>query len=347
MSLGPLMIDLRGATLSAAEAEWLAEPAVGGVILFSRNFVDLDQLRELVAAIRAVREPELLIAVDQEGGRVQRFREPFTRLPAMRSIGHLYDARPERALRAAREIGWLLAAELRSCDIDLSFAPVVDIDRGLADVIGDRAFHDDTDVVSRLAIECAAGMKEAGMAAVAKHFPTHAGAIADSHTSMAVDNRESSDLLDDIGPYRRLIAAGLHGIMAAHVRFPRVDAAPASFSRWWLKDQLRGELGFHGAVFSDDLAMLGAAVAPSAAERAVMALDAGCDVVLLCNSPEDVPATIERLNGMARPASQLRLMRLRGELHSAWTTVRASQRWQAARQLVEALLAQPTLELEG
>jgi len=347
MSLGPLMIDLRGASLSAEEADWLAEPAVGGVILFTRNFVDLDQLRELVAAIRAVRNPQLLIAVDQEGGRVQRFREPFTRLPAMRVIGHLYDVQPERALRAARDIGWLLAAELRSCDIDLSFAPVVDIDRGLADVIGDRAFHREPDAVSRLAIECAAGMKAAGMAAVAKHFPTHAGAIADSHTSMAVDNREFTDLLDDIDPYRRLIAAGLHGIMAAHVRFPRADSAPASFSRWWLKDQLRSELGFHGAVFSDDLAMLGAAVAPTAAERAVIALEAGCDMVLLCNSPADVPATIERLNGLVRPASQLRLMRLRGERPTDWATLRASQRWQAARQLVDALLAQPTLELEG
>jgi len=347
MSLGPLMIDLRGASLSADEADWLAEPAVGGVILFTRNFVDLDQLRELIAAIRAVREPELLIAVDQEGGRVQRFREPFTRLPAMRTIGHLYDAQPERALRAAREIGWLLAAELRSLDIDLSFAPVVDIDRGLADVIGDRAFHRESDVVARLAIESTAGMKDAGMAAVAKHFPTHAGAIADSHTSMAVDNRDFTALLDDIDPYRRLIAAGLHGIMAAHVRFPRADSAPASFSSWWLRDQLRGELGFHGAVFSDDLAMLGAAVAPSAAERAVIALEAGCDVVLLCNSPADVPETIERLSGWVHPASQLRLMRLRGERHTEWATLRASQRWQAARQLVDGLLAQPTLELEG
>lgn len=347
MTLGPLMIDVRGASLTAEETEWLAEPAVGGVILFTRNFVDLEQLRELVAAIRAIREPQLLIAVDQEGGRVQRFREPFTRLPAMRSLGHLHDANPERARLVARELGWLLAAELRSVGIDLSFAPVVDIDRGLADVIGDRALHDDSDTVATLAIECAEGMKQAGMAAVAKHFPTHAGAIADSHTSLAVDSRDYADLLDDIAPYRRLIAAGLHGVMAAHVRFPEVDPAPASFSRWWLKDQLRGELGFHGAIFSDDLAMAGAAAAGSCAERATAALDAGCDVVLLCNRHEDVPATIERLNASARPSSQLRLMRLRGEGHATWSSLRGSDRWQAARGLIESLDAKPTLELEG
>ena len=341
------MIDLRGASLGTDEAQWLAEPAVGGVILFTRNFVDLDQLRELVASIRAVRKPELLIAVDQEGGRVQRFREPFTRLPAMRSIGHVYDADPERARMAAREIGWLLAAELRSVDVDLSFAPVVDVDRGLADVIGDRALHDDAATVATLAIECAAGMQQAGMAAVAKHFPTHAGAIADSHTAIAVDNRDFSGLLDDIEPYRRMIAAGLHGIMAAHVKFPQIDPAPASFSSWWLTEQLRGELGYHGAIFSDDLAMAGAAVAPSSAERAVIALEAGCDVVLLCNRPDDVPETIERLNALPRPASQLRLMRLRGEHGMTWDELHASERWQAAQRLLASLAEPPTLELEG
>ncbi len=341
------MIDLRGASLDADEAQWLTEPAVGGVILFTRNFVDLGQLHELVASIRAVRKPELLIAVDQEGGRVQRFREPFTRLPAMRSIGHLYDVDPERSRTAAREIGWLLAAELRSVDIDLSFAPVVDVDRGLADVIGDRALHDDAATVAMLAIECAAGMQQAGMAAVAKHFPTHAGAIADSHTEIAVDNRDFGSLIDDIEPYRRMIGTGLHGIMAAHVKFPQVDPAPASFSSWWLAGQLRDELGYHGAIFSDDLAMAGAAVAPSSAERAVIALEAGCDVVLLCNRPDDVPETIERLNALPRPTSQLRLMRLRGEHGMAWEELRASERWQAAQRLVASLAEPPTLELEG
>ncbi len=347
MSLGPLMIDVQGTALSEEEREWLSAPAVGGVILFTRNFVDVAQLQDLVQSIRALRTPELLIAVDQEGGRVQRFQAPFTRLPAMRALGHDYDEHPQRALAAARQLGWLLAAELRAVNIDLSFAPVVDLDRGLADVIGDRALHENADVVALLACELAAGAKDAGMDVVAKHFPTHAGARADSHTALAVDGREYSAVLDDLVPYRRLIEAGLHGIMAAHVSFPQIDPRPAGFSSWWLREQLRGELSFGGAIFSDDLAMAGAGIAESCAERAVIALEAGCDMVLLCNRPQDVPQTLEQLNDKASPRSQLHLMRLRGRGGESWEALRSSRKWREACVALERLDVTPTLSLEG
>lgn len=347
MTLGPLMIDLEGTELSAEEECWLREPAVGGVILFARNYSGLDQLERLIAAIRAVRSPGLLIAVDQEGGRVQRFKDPFTRLPPMRALGRLYDEHPQSALAVARQFGWLMAAELRAHDIDLSFAPVVDVDRGLADVIGDRALHTDAEVVAELAREFLGGARQAGMAAVAKHFPTHAGAVADSHTSMAVDSRDYSALLDDLLPYQRLIVAGLHGIMVAHVSFPAVDPRPASFSSWWLEDQLRTELGFGGAILSDDLAMAGAGIAETCAERAGIALAAGCDMVLLCNRREEIPETIDRLKAFSSPRSQLRLVRLRGQARQPWQELRESARWREAIAALDSLAQAPTLTLEG
>lgn len=347
MSLGPLMIDIRATALSAEEREWLAAPAVGGVILFTRNFTGVDQLQELVGSIRALRTPELLIAVDQEGGRVQRFKAPFTRLPAMRRLGHVYDEQPQQACELARQFGWLMAAELRAVDIDFSFAPVVDVDRGLAEVIGDRALHEDAEVVAELAREFAAGAKLAGMSVVAKHFPTHAGARADSHTALALDSREYSAILDDLMPYRRLIESGLHGVMAAHVSFPQIDPRPAGFSSWWLEEQLRGELAFGGAIFSDDLAMAGAGVANSCADRAVLALEAGCDMVLLCNRSEEIQATIERLTGMLNPRSQLHLMRLRGHGGESWQALRNSSQWRDACAALDRLDVKPTLRLEG
>jgi beta-N-acetylhexosaminidase len=347
MSLGPLMIDLRGTAVSSEEKRWLMQPAVGGVILFSRNFQNIGQLEELVRSIRALRVPELLIAVDQEGGRVQRFREPFTPLPPMRALGYFFDEQPGQALGLVRQLGWLMAAELLAVGIDLSFTPVVDLDRGLAEVIGDRAFHSEAEAVARLASEFVTGIREAGMAAVAKHFPTHAGALADSHLEHAVDTRAYGDVLDDLVPYRRLIEAGLQAVMAAHVRFPEMDDQPASYSRWWLKGQLRTELGFSGAVFSDDLAMLGADVARSFAERALLALDAGCDMVLLCNKPDKIPELIEALNATLNPPSQLHLIRLRGRKGPRWSELRESTRWRAARAALDEFHARPELKLEG
>jgi len=347
MSLGPLMIDLKGASVDEEELAWLKSPVVCGVILFARNFESLQQLESLVESVHAVREPPLLVAVDQEGGRVQRLGEPFTRLPAMRSLGHVYDENMGQALKAARAFGWLMAAELRAIDVDLSFAPVVDLDRGLAEVIGDRALHPSATAVSQLASEFATGAHDAGMGITAKHFPTHAGAVNDSHTESATDSREFSDLWDDLQPFRHLIRARLDAVMVAHVSFPSVDALPASFSSWWLKEQLRDELGFGGAIVSDDIAMGGAKAVGSCADRAVKALTAGCDMVLLCNSPGEIPAVIDSLADYVSPPSQLRLMRLRGQRRQAWGSLRSSAAWREARRAIEELSATPPLRLKG
>ena len=330
MSLGPLMIDLRGLGLAPDEREWLESPLVGGVILFKRNFASVEQLTSLIAEIHAVRQPPLLVTVDQEGGRVQRFREPFFRLPPLRALGRLYDEDRDLALRTAGACGWLMAAELRAVGVDLSFTPCVDLDRGLAEVIGDRALHSEAAVVAALARRLAAGAKKAGMAITAKHFPTHAGARSDSHTEFAVDNRELADLDDDLKPYRNLIGNGLPAVMVAHVTFPAVDSRPASLSSWWIDHYLRGELEFKGAVISDDLSMVGASVVGPVATRVRRALDAGCDLVLLCNAPEQVPPVLESLQGYVNPTAQLRLTRLHGRGELQWEGLHASAEWQKA-----------------
>jgi beta-N-acetylhexosaminidase len=341
------MIDLRGKTLLPDEREWLESPLVGGVILFTRNFESIAQLTKLVADIHAVRQPPLLVTVDQEGGRVQRFREPFFRLPPSRSVGRLYDEERELARRTAGAFGWLMAAELRAVGVDMSFAPCVDLDRGLAEVIGDRALHREPAVVAMLARRFAAGAKKAGMAITAKHFPTHAGAHSDSHTEFAVDNRPLADLDEDLKPYRDLIANGLQGVMVSHVSFPAVDPRPASLSSWWINDYLRGELDFKGAVISDDLSMVGASQVGSVAARVRLALDAGCDLVLVCNAPDQVPAVLESLEGYVNPTAQLRLTRLHGRGTLDWETLHASAEWQKASALVASLRARPQLKLEG
>lgn len=347
MSLGPLMIDLKGPALDDEERAWLHAPVVGGVILFTRNFEDPAQLANLVAEIHDARSPPLLVAVDQEGGRVQRFREPFTVLPPMRALGHLYDEDAERARVAARAFGWLMAAELRAVDVDLSFAPVVDLDLGLAEVIGDRALHPDASIVGELAVEFAAGAQAAGMAVVAKHFPTHAGALNDTHTNCATDSRKYDELWNELDPYRHLIATGLPGVMVGHVAFPEIDPLPASLSSWWIREELRGQLGFAGAVLSDDVTMEGAAPGGSCSDRAVRALEAGCDMVLVCNAPAEIPATIDALADYVNPSSQLHLIRLRGRHREDWDSLRSSEAWREAHREVVRLTARPELELEG
>jgi beta-N-acetylhexosaminidase len=347
MSLGPLMIDLRGTSIAADEREWLLSPLVGGVILFTRNFAGVTQLRALVAEIHAVRQPPLLVTVDQEGGRVQRFKAPFLLLPPPRSLGRLYDEDRDLALETAADFGWLMAAELRAVGIDLSFAPCVDLDLGLADVIGDRALHGDARAVGALARRFAAGARRAGMAVTAKHFPTHAGAHSDSHTELAVDNRPLADLDADLKPYRELIANHLAAVMVAHVSFPAIDPLPASLSSWWIKDYLRGELEFKGAVISDDLSMTGAAGVGPVETRVRAALDAGCDLVLLCNAPDQVPRVLAALEGYVNPPAQARLMRLHGRGQIEWESLHASAEWHQAQARVAPLCARPTLKLEG
>jgi beta-N-acetylhexosaminidase len=341
------MISLRGKGLDADEREWLESPLVGGVILFTRNFESVEQLTRLVAEIHAVRQPPLLVTVDQEGGRVQRFREPFFRLPPFRALGRLYDEERELALRTAGACGWLMAAELRAVGIDMSFSPCVDLDRGLADVIGDRALHSEAAVVSALARRFAAGARKAGMAITAKHFPTHAGAHTDSHTEFAVDKRELADLDEDLKPYRDLIANKLAAVMVAHVSFPAVDSRPASMSSWWISGYLRRELEFKGAVVSDDMSMTGASIVGSSAERVRLALEAGCDLVLLCNAPEQVPGVLDSLKGYVNPTAQLRLTRLHGRGDTNWESLHASADWQKASALVASLHTRPKLTLEG
>jgi beta-N-acetylhexosaminidase len=341
------MIDLRGTQLAADEREWLQSPLVGGVILFKRNFDGVEQLKALVSDIHAVRQPPVLVTVDQEGGRVQRFREPFLRLPPFRALGRLFDEDRELALKTAGAFGFLMAAELRSVGVDMSFAPCVDLDRGFSEVIGDRALHAEGAAVAALARRFAAGAKKAGMAVAAKHFPTHAGAHSDSHTELAVDGRELADLDDDLRPYRGLIANGLEAVMVAHVSFPAVDPRPASLSQWWIGQYLRGELGFKGAAISDDLSMAGASVAGSVPARVQLALEAGCDLVLVCNAPGEIPGVLVSLKGYVNPTAQLRLTRLHGRGDFDWESLHASADWQKASALVTSLRSRPTLTLEG
>jgi beta-N-acetylhexosaminidase len=313
LPLGPVMLDVRGLALEPDEREVLAHPATGGVILFSRNYANPEQLAALVADIHAVRSPPLLVAVDHEGGRVQRFRDGFTRLPAMGELGRLWSGHPGTARHLAREIGRILAMELRAHGIDFSFAPVLDLDHGRSRVVGDRSFHRDPEAVAELAASLVQGLSDAGMGAVGKHFPGHGYAEADSHVDAPVDERAFEQIeADDLVPFRRLVSAGLTGIMPAHVVYPAVDAQPAGYSRRWLRDILRKRLGFRGVVFSDDLSMVGARGAGSALDRAVLALEAGCDMVLICNDPQAAAALVGSLE-LRCPAPTLAAMaRLHG-----------------------------------
>lgn len=314
--LGPVMLDLRGAELLPEEAEMLRHPLVGGVILFARNFESPRQLIALTQSIHAARKPPLLIAVDHEGGRVQRFREGFTRIPAMRRLGEIWDQHPQKARRLAHQAGYVLAAELRACGIDFSFTPVLDLDYGASGCIGDRAFHREPQAVSELSHHLMLGLKEAGMAAVGKHFPGHGHVVADSHLATPVDGRTLTDLmLDDIVPFRYMTDFGLPAVMPAHVIYPRVDDKPAGFSAVWLKQILRGELGFDGVIFSDDLSMEGAKAAGDIVARSLAALEAGCDMVLVCNAPAAAQQVLDRLH-WAMPATSLaRLARMHGKPH--------------------------------
>lgn len=335
MTLGPLMVDIAGTALTAEDREVLRHPLVGGVILFTRNFASIEQLEALLREVRALRSPALLIAVDHEGGRVQRFRTEFTSLPAMRLIGHHYDQNAAAGRALARHCGWLMAAELLSVGIDLSFAPLVDLDYGVSTVIGDRAFHRRAEAVAELSLAFMLGMREAGMAATAKHFPGHGAVVADSHVALPVDRRARTDLDDDLYPYRRLIANGLPAVMMAHVVYERVDSRPASFSPRWIEHELRGELGFVGAVFSDDLTMQGASVMGTMPERVAAALQAGCDMTLICNNRSGVLETLERLKFEPDPLAGIRLARLRGRTQLSRAELLASERWHASRQAID------------
>jgi beta-N-acetylhexosaminidase len=306
MPLGPLMIDVAGLELSDLERECLVHPLVGGVILFKRNYRDTQQLTALCAAIHALRSPALPISIDHEGGRVQRCREGFTHVPPMRRLGELWDRDPAAARKAAADIGYLLAAELRACGVDLSFTPVLDLDWGPSGVIGDRAFHKDPRAVSELAGALIDGLAAAGMGCCGKHFPGHGWVAADSHLAIPVDERSLAEMAPDLEPYRRL---RLDGVMPAHVIYPQVDGRPAGFSPIWL-EKLRGEFKFDGVIFSDDLSMEGAAFAGDMVQRAQAAWAAGCDMLLICNAPDAVAQVLENWKPEADPARAARVARL-------------------------------------
>jgi len=313
ISLGPVMLDVAATELSDEDRRRLAHPLVGGVILFARNFASPEQLARLTRDIHSQRQPPLLIAVDHEGGRVQRFRDGFTALPAMRELGILWDTDPKQARSLAQEVGYVLAAELRAYGVDLSLTPVLDVDHGASSVIGDRAFHSNPRAISELALSLVHGLQQGGMASVGKHFPGHGHVKADSHHEIPVDDRPYAAIeASDLQPFRRLIDNGLGGIMPAHVVYPQVDTKPAGFSAIWLKQILRRELGFDGMIFSDDLSMAGAGSAGNVVERAMAALAAGCDMVLLCNDFSSADRLLAELDYQMPATALARLARIHG-----------------------------------
>jgi beta-N-acetylhexosaminidase len=340
MSLGPVMVDIAGAALTPEERERLAHPKVGGVILFSRNYESPEQMEALVRELHRLRRPRLITAVDQEGGRVQRFRNGMTALPPMRRLGEIHDDNPSRAKRLADLCGWLLATELRAMDVDISFAPVLDMDHGVSGVIGDRAFHSDPEVISVLAHHFTNGMKSAGMGSVGKHFPGHGGVAEDSHHELPKDPRTLEELeAADLIPFRKMIYYEMPGIMTSHVLFPQIDSKPVTFSTTWLQQILRKQMGFQGVIFSDDLTMEAAQGGGNMAERANLALAAGCDMVLVCNNPQAADEVLDGLKPRTDPASHLRLIRMHGQKMTPLANLFEQESYQQAVDVITRLTA--------
>jgi beta-N-acetylhexosaminidase len=340
--LGPVVVDVAGTRLTAADRHRLRHPLVGMCILFSRNFESAAQLAELCAEIHALRTPPLLIAVDHEGGRVQRFRRDFTHLPAMAELGRCWDRDVLGACRAARAAGFVLGAELRAMGVDLSFTPVLDLDWGRSAVIGDRALHADARVVTLLAGQLAHGLALSGMSNCGKHFPGHGWAAADSHVALPVDERPLARILEaDALPYASLGLA-LDAVMPAHVVYPQVDAQPAGFSRRWIEQILRANLGFTGAVFSDDLSMAGARAAGDVLQAARAALAAGCDLVLVCNDEAAADRVLQGLDWTPGAEFAERMARLapRGAAPGP-QALRATRRYRSALEDLRPLLGAP------
>ena len=346
MSLGPIMMDLRGTTLENDEKELLLHPLVGGVIYFSRNYESPEQIAALSKEIHGLREPRLLIAVDHEGGRVQRFQDGFTRLPALQLVGECYSSDKKTGLKLAEKAGWLMAIELRAVDIDFSFAPVLDVSKGVSQVIGDRSFHRDPECVAELSKAYMHGMRDAGMAAVGKHFPGHGAVKEDSHLAIPFDRRRFEDIqMDDMVSFVRLIHAGLAGIMPAHVIYPEVDNKPAGFSSIWLRNILRQQLEFQGVIFSDDISMAGAEVVGGYVDRAHCALEAGCDMVLVCNNQDAAIELLDNLEVNPDPASQSRLIRMHGKHEIDFVKLKNDEAWQAVSTEITGLVVEPELAL--
>ncbi|MFT4021334.1 MAG: beta-N-acetylhexosaminidase [Acinetobacter sp.] len=333
--IGALMLDIAGTTLTPEDIELLQAPQVGGVILFARNIESPQQVRALTDHMRAVR-PDILIAVDQEGGRVQRLKQGFTRLPAMGRLGELYQHDPEQALELAQQCGWLMATEALAVGIDFSFAPVLDLD-GVSDVIGDRAFSNDIDTITVLAGVFMHGMHEAGMATTGKHFPGHGSVKADSHVAAAVDTRNFQEIYDqDMQSFIHLMP-NLDAVMPAHVIYPLVDSNPAGFSRYWIQEILRNQLQFDGVLFSDDLSMQAACVAGGADARIQAALQAGCDMGLVCNNRQAAYTALESIANLPLP-NQERLEKMRGQIPAIkiGETLDLGAKWQEIKARIDA-----------
>jgi beta-N-acetylhexosaminidase len=329
-----VVVDVLGTVLTDEDRERIRHPAAGAVILFARNYENPDQLKLLTEDIERQREPALPVCVDHEGGRVQRFREGFTAIPPMRTLGKLWDRDRDAAREAATSIGYIVAAELGAHGVDFSFAPVLDLDYGGSSVIGDRALHFDPTAVGALGACLVRGFAQGGVAAVAKHFPGHGYAEADSHVAVPKDERKFAEIQKkDLVPFRTTIAAGLAAVMPAHVIYSQVDAEPAGYSKYWLQEVLRGKLGFGGLIFSDDLSMEGAGTAGGIPERAGAALAAGCDMVLLCNDPAGQEKLLESL-GDAALASPERLERMR---RKGGRDLRKSVAYREAQETLKAL----------
>ncbi|WP_347986361.1 beta-N-acetylhexosaminidase [Methylomonas sp. AM2-LC] len=321
LAFGPLMIDIGGLTLTALDKEKIAHPNTGALILFSRNFENPEQIQALIKDIRKARSGELLIAVDQEGGRVQRFQNGFTRLPPA--------ARYADYPQLAESAGWLMAAELLAMGVDFSFAPVLDVDTGVSEIIGNRSFSTDCQQAALLASAFRRGMRRAGMSATGKHFPGHGAVALDSHLTLPIDERDLASIRhQDLVPFQKLISEGLEAIMPAHVVYPQVDELPAGFSKIWVDQILRQELGFTGTVFSDDLSMAGAAVMGDYLERAKLADQAGCDMLLVCNNATAAEQVLDGFTPKANQFRQQRLETMRGYNTISHQDLQHSEQWQ-------------------
>lgn len=341
------MLDVRELELQADEHEIINHPLVGGVILFSRNYESPEQITALCQSIRDAKSSPLLIAVDQEGGRVQRFRKGFTLLPASHQIGEIYDTDQTQAKVLASTAGWLMASELLAVGIDFSFAPVLDLYKGVSQVIGDRAFHRKPEVITLLAKQYIKGMKQAGMSSVGKHFPGHGSVEEDSHVAIPRDSRRFEDIqMSDIIPFENLILANLHAIMPAHVIYPNIDPLPAGFSKFWLQQILREQLNFNGVIFSDDLSMTGAEIAGDYLDRVKAALAAGCDMALICNQQSEAIKVLDNLNVEPNPSSHARLMRMRAHTQNSsnFSSLCCSEQWIQANQMMSQIVKTPELD---
>lgn len=327
--MGPVMLDLMALELSAEERDLLNHPLVGGVILFTRNYASVEQMQELCQQIRECTAQPLLIAVDQEGGRVQRFHEPLTLLPAMEQIGEIYDFSAEEGVKLANTCGWLMAAELLSLGIDLSFAPVLDLNKGLNPAIGNRAFHRNPLKVAELANSLMQGMLKAGMTATGKHFPGHGTVALDSHFTLPLDDRRLADIMsDDLLPFLKLIQSGINAIMPALIVFPAIDTLPVVYSPFWIQTILKDQLKFQGMIFSDDLNMQGASIGGNYFERAKKALDAGCDMILICNNRQAANDILKHLPyDYFIPSEKYQL--LQGKFSISFDTLQTTSQWQS------------------